>query len=77
MIGWSLSLGVLPNELGPWIRATCLPGAVSQWVPAFSLRKYRPETTNRTTMIILKNVRSKLCRARASESFLQAKGTEP
>jgi hypothetical protein len=26
MIGWSLSLGVLPNELGPWVTATYQPG---------------------------------------------------
>jgi hypothetical protein len=43
MIGWSLSLGVLPNELGPWVTATYQPGTASHYVPAFSLRKYRPE----------------------------------
>jgi hypothetical protein len=43
MIGWSLSLGVLPNELGPQVTATCQPGAALQYDPAFSLRKYRPE----------------------------------
>ena len=67
MIGWSLSLGVLPNELGPWVTATYQPGTASHYVPAFSLRKYRPETTNRTTMIILKSIWSKLCRALAFE----------